>query len=73
MRGERPPAGRAYRADPPSHDNCANAAYELEAVRTAEIVLDPNVLTLGFARRFTEYKRPNLVAAATATGSIDPA
>jgi starch phosphorylase len=27
----------------------------------AEEVLDPNVLTLGFARRFTEYKRPNLL------------
>jgi starch phosphorylase len=26
-----------------------------------EQVLDPNVLTLGFARRFTEYKRPNLL------------
>src|SRR5690606_3583803 len=24
-------------------------------------VLDPNVLTLGFARRFTAYKRPNLL------------
>ncbi len=24
-------------------------------------VLDPNVLTLGFARRFAEYKRPNLL------------
>ncbi len=24
-------------------------------------VLDPNALTLGFARRFTEYKRPNLL------------
>ncbi len=24
-------------------------------------VLDPNTLTLGFARRFTEYKRPNLL------------
>jgi starch phosphorylase len=24
-------------------------------------VLDPNILTLGFARRFTEYKRPNLL------------
>jgi starch phosphorylase len=23
--------------------------------------LDPNILTLGFARRFTEYKRPNLL------------
>jgi starch phosphorylase len=25
------------------------------------IRLDPNILTLGFARRFTEYKRPNLL------------
>ena len=24
-------------------------------------VLDPNTLTLGFARRFAEYKRPNLL------------
>ena len=27
----------------------------------AEDVLDPNILTLGFARRFAEYKRPNLL------------
>ena len=27
----------------------------------AEVILDPNILTLGFARRFTEYKRPNLL------------
>jgi starch phosphorylase len=26
-------------------------------------VLDPNILTLGFARRFTAYKRPNLLLA----------
>ncbi|MBM4061309.1 MAG: glycosyltransferase family 1 protein [Planctomycetes bacterium] len=31
------------------------------AVHRCRHVLDPNVLTLGFARRFTEYKRPNLV------------
>ena len=37
--------------------------YTPEAVRIAEVVLDPNVLTLGFARRFTEYKRPNLLLA----------
>ncbi|MGH7095264.1 MAG: alpha-glucan family phosphorylase, partial [Stellaceae bacterium] len=30
-------------------------------VAAAEQVLDPNVLTLGFARRFTSYKRPNLL------------
>jgi glycogen phosphorylase len=35
--------------------------YPPEIVRKAETVLDPNILTLGFARRFTEYKRPNLL------------
>jgi starch phosphorylase len=34
---------------------------DAETARQAEMVLDPNVLTLGFARRFTEYKRPNLL------------
>jgi starch phosphorylase len=32
-----------------------------EAMALADSVLDPNVLTLGFSRRFTEYKRPNLL------------
>jgi starch phosphorylase len=32
-----------------------------ETVAAAHSVFDPNVLTLGFARRFTEYKRPNLL------------
>lgn len=32
-----------------------------EAIRHARHALDPNTLTLGFARRFTEYKRPNLL------------
>ncbi len=32
-------------------------------VARAESVLDPNTLTLGFARRFTGYKRPNLLLA----------
>jgi starch phosphorylase len=31
------------------------------AVRRAESVLDPEVLTIGFARRFATYKRANLV------------
>lgn len=30
-------------------------------IQEADTVLDANVLTLGFARRFTEYKRPNLL------------
>ncbi|MGO8740141.1 alpha-glucan family phosphorylase [Rhodoblastus sp.] len=32
-----------------------------EVVAVSETVLDPNVLTLGFARRFTAYKRPDLL------------
>lgn len=35
--------------------------FELDVVRQADNVLDSNVLTIGFARRFTEYKRPNLL------------
>jgi starch phosphorylase len=34
-----------------------------EAARTAATVLDPDRLTLGFARRFAAYKRPNLLLA----------
>jgi glycogen phosphorylase len=32
-----------------------------EAVDEAKSLLDPNALTLGFARRFATYKRPNLL------------
>jgi starch phosphorylase len=32
-----------------------------ESVALAHEALDPNVLTLGFARRFTEYKRPTML------------
>ena len=32
-----------------------------EIVEKAKHLLDPNVLTLGFARRFATYKRPNLL------------
>lgn len=35
--------------------------FDPEIVAQADRVLDPNVLTIGFARRFTEYKRPNLL------------
>jgi starch phosphorylase len=34
---------------------------DLPHLTDAESVLDPGALTLGFARRFTEYKRPNLL------------
>jgi len=32
-----------------------------EAVTAAKHLFDPNILTLGFARRFASYKRPNLL------------
>lgn len=32
-----------------------------QIVREAQTTLDPNTLTVGFARRFTGYKRPNLL------------
>ena len=32
-----------------------------EAIEVAKHLLDPDVLTLGFARRFATYKRPNLL------------
>jgi glycogen phosphorylase len=35
--------------------------FSSDVVRAADTVLDANILTLGFARRFTDYKRPNLL------------
>jgi len=32
-----------------------------EAVQVAKLLFDPNTLTIGFARRFASYKRPNLL------------
>ncbi|MGI9285474.1 MAG: alpha-glucan family phosphorylase, partial [Pseudomonadales bacterium] len=32
-----------------------------ERMQRADVVLDPNILTLGMARRFTDYKRNNLL------------
>ncbi len=39
----------------------AAAGASCEAVNEARHLLDPQVLTLGFARRFATYKRPNLL------------
>ena len=39
----------------------AAAGAPPEEVETAKHLFDPNVLTLGFARRFATYKRPNLL------------
>ena len=39
----------------------ATSGETLEAIEQTESILDPNALTLGFARRFATYKRPNLL------------
>jgi starch phosphorylase len=39
----------------------AAAGASPEMISDADQFFDPNVLTLGFARRFTTYKRPNLL------------
>ncbi len=39
----------------------AASGASLEAVDGAKQLFDPNALTLGFARRFATYKRPNLL------------
>ena len=39
----------------------AASGASLEALDGAKHLFDPNALTLGFARRFTTYKRPNLL------------
>jgi len=39
----------------------AQRGADTEDIRSAAAALDPNALTLGFARRFTAYKRPHLL------------
>ena len=39
----------------------AASGASAEAVKLAKHLFDPNALTLGFARRFATYKRPNLL------------
>ncbi|MGZ3732609.1 MAG: alpha-glucan family phosphorylase, partial [Parachlamydiaceae bacterium] len=39
----------------------AVAGESLETIKWASKLLNPNILTLGFARRFATYKRPNLL------------
>jgi starch phosphorylase len=39
----------------------AVSGASLEEVEAAKHLFDPNILTLGFARRFATYKRPNLL------------
>ena len=47
---------------------CRRRGESDEAVEAARNVLDPNVLTIGFARRFATYKRADADPAATSTG-----
>jgi len=37
------------------------SGHSPESIEQAKTLLDPNILTLGFARRFATYKRPNLL------------
>ena len=39
----------------------ARAGGSAQLIRQSDKLLDPDVFTMGFARRFTEYKRPNLL------------
>jgi starch phosphorylase len=39
----------------------ARAGASVQLIKQSNQLLDPDVLTIGFARRFTEYKRPNLL------------
>jgi starch phosphorylase len=39
----------------------ARAGASAQLIQQSSQLLDPDVLTMGFARRFTEYKRPNLL------------
>jgi len=39
----------------------AASGAKIEDIEKAKYVFDPNVLTLGFARRFAAYKRPNML------------
>ncbi len=45
-----------------ARQNCARGLATMNTVNCGG-QFDPNVLTVGFARRFTEYKRPNLLLA----------
>jgi starch phosphorylase len=37
------------------------SGHSLDSIDRAKHIFDPNILTLGFARRFASYKRPNLL------------
>ncbi|MBA3722244.1 MAG: alpha-glucan family phosphorylase [Parachlamydiaceae bacterium] len=39
----------------------AGAGASLQEIEEAKHIFDPNILTLGFARRFATYKRPNML------------
>jgi starch phosphorylase len=39
----------------------ARAGASVQLIKQSKQLLDPDILTIGFARRFTEYKRPNLL------------
>ena len=55
------PRGAGEQSAPAARLPSNGRGHPLEIVAQGERVLDPNVLTLGFARRFTVYKRPDLL------------
>ncbi len=60
MRGQgRKELVQSVRARLKTHLSSRGLAVDI--VAQASAALDPNILTLGFARRFTAYKRPNLL------------
>ena len=58
--GPPPPSSCGVRSHRLSRDLAATGAPP-EEVEAAKKLFDPNALTLGFARRFATYKRPNLL------------
>ena len=60
MQGCRPASSRPQCA-PAAEQQLGARGEPPEVIAAAEQVLDPDILTLGFARRFTGYKRPNLL------------
>jgi starch phosphorylase len=59
----------AFAGDRLARELTASGAHA-ETIAAVKHEFDPNVLTLGFARRFATYKRPNLLLHDPALGSL---
>ena len=56
----REPLCRLY-AHPIEQNSCKREAASDDEIERTKSFLNPNALTLGFARRFAAYKRPDLL------------